>query len=279
MSRLAALLQHDRPLVMGILNVTPDSFSDGGRFLQLESALSHARAMISHEVDIIDIGGESTRPGAAAISEEEEIDRVLPVVQALRRESDVAISIDTSKAALMRAVLGEDVDLINDVRALREPESLEVAAGSALPVCLMHMKGEPRTMQEAPVYQDVISEVYDFFEKRIIACEHAGLNKGRLILDIGFGFGKTPEHNLALLNRLDRFIDLQLPLLVGLSRKSTIGKLVDDLLVGSLAGALAAAERGARILRVHDVPETVAALKVWSAIRRETTEHNVPPVN
>jgi len=268
-SRLAALLQLNRPLVMGILNITPDSFSDGGRFLERESALTHARQMLDDGADIIDIGGESTRPGTKEVSEEDEINRVLPVVQALRDEFDVAISVDTSKAAVMLAAMAEDIDLINDVRALREPGSLEAVAASQLPVCLMHMKGKPRTMQESPHYDNVVLEVAEFFRQRIQACEDAGITKDRLILDIGFGFGKTPEHNLTLLNRLSHFGDFGMPLLVGLSRKSTIGKIVDDRLTGSLSGALAAISRGARVLRVHDVAETVAALKVWRSIEQE----------
>lgn len=269
MSRLAALLRLDRPLVMGILNVTPDSFSDGGRFLNREVACAHACEMIRAGADLIDIGGESTRPGAESVSVEEELERVLPVVRALRKDSDIAISVDTSKPEVMHALHDEDVDLINDVRALREPGSLEAAAKSGLPVCLMHMKGLPRTMQEAPEYKDVVAEVREFFAERIAICVDAGIRKDKLLLDIGFGFGKTPEHNLTLLNRLEHFSDFELPLLVGLSRKSTIGKIVDDRLTGSLSGALAAVGRGAKLLRVHDVEETVAALKVWRAIQQE----------
>lgn len=269
MSRLAALLQLNRPLVMGILNITPDSFSDGGRFLETESALIHARQMLEDGADIIDIGGESTRPGAQQVTEDEEINRILPVVQALRKEFDVAISLDTSKAAVMNAAIPEDIDLINDVRALQERGTLEVVAASQLPVCLMHMKGEPRNMQEAPHYDNLVQEVAEFFRERIRACEQAGIKRERLILDIGFGFGKTPEHNLTLLNRLSDFGGFEMPLLVGLSRKSTIGKIVDDRLTGSLSGGLAAVSRGARLLRVHDVAETVAALKVWRSIEQE----------
>ena len=269
MSRLAALLQLDRPLVMGILNVTPDSFFDGGRFRNLESALAHATKMREDGADIIDVGGESTRPNADEVSVEEELNRVLPVIRAIRRDPEIPISVDTSKADVMRAVSSEDVDLINDVRALQAEGSLRAAAESGLPVCLMHMQGEPRTMQKAPDYEDVVEEVAGFFRARVAACERSGIPRERLILDIGFGFGKTPEHNLALLNRLDRFNDFKMPLLVGLSRKSTIGKIVNDRLPGSLSGALAAVQRGARMLRVHDVAETVAALKVWRSIELE----------
>lgn len=274
MSRLAALLQLDRPLVMGILNVTPDSFSDGGRFLGVEAALSHAREMIDQQADIIDIGGESTRPGADDVSVQEELDRIIPVIQALRHESSVAISVDTSKAEVMQAITSEDVDLINDVRALKGAGSLKAAAESGLPVCLMHMKGEPRTMQQSPDYVDVVQEVFEFLRSRVEACSQAGIDEQRLILDIGFGFGKSPDHNLTLLNQLHRFVDLNLPLLVGLSRKSTIGRIVEDRLTGSLSGALAAVDRGAKILRVHDVAETVAALKVWRAIQQECVDPN-----
>ena len=269
MSRLAGLLQTDRPLVMGILNVTPDSFSDGGRFQTPDLALAHAAKMLEEGADIIDIGGESTRPGASRVSVAQELNRVMPVIRALRRRSQTPVSVDTSKAEVMLAASLEDIDLINDVRALRSEGSLQAAAETGLPVCLMHMQGEPGSMQEAPDYDDVVAEVAGFFRARIAACEESGIPRERLILDIGFGFGKTPEHNLTLLNRLDQFSEFKTPLLVGLSRKSTIGKIVDDRLTGSLSGALAAVQRGARILRVHDVAETVAALRVWRSIERE----------
>lgn len=269
MSRLPGLLAGNQPLVMGILNVTPDSFSDGGRFVDLPAALGHAQEMIEAGAVIIDIGGESTRPGATHVTAAEEIDRVLPVIHALRKQSGVAISLDSSKAEVMRAAVWEDIDLINDVRALREPVAMEVAAESGLPVCLMHMQGEPDTMQHRPVYQDVVSEVFAFFESRITACEAAGISRQGLLLDVGFGFGKTPEHNLMLINRLSRFSDLGLPLLVGLSRKSTIGRIADDLLSGSIAGALSALNNGAKVLRVHDVGQTVAAIRVWRSIAEE----------
>ncbi len=253
---------------MGILNVTPDSFSDGGKFTELDSALRHAREMIDAGVDIIDVGGESTRPGAEEVSAPVEIERVLPVLEGIRDMSDVALSIDTSKAEVMKAVSGV-VDLVNDVKALRSEGSLEVAANSGLAVCLMHMKGEPRTMQNNPVYDDLIMEIENFFRERINACVEAGISRDSIILDIGFGFGKTPEHNLSLVNKLAHFSSLKLPLLVGLSRKSTIGHIADDRLSGSLAGALAAVKNGARILRVHDVSETIAALKVWQSVSDE----------
>ena len=254
---------------MGIVNITPDSFSDGGKFLTPTAAVDHALSMISAGADIIDIGGESTRPGAQPVTVAEELDRVMPVIQQLRQKSDAAISIDTSKPEVMAAAAGEKVDLINDVRALQNPGAIEVASDSGMPVCLMHMKGEPRSMQKDPRYDDLIEEIIRFFEDRIAACEKAGISRDKLILDVGFGFGKTAEHNLQLVNRLDQFRRLGLPLLVGLSRKSTIRKIVEDHLSGSIGGALAAVNKGARILRVHDVTETVAALRVWRSFANE----------
>jgi dihydropteroate synthase len=269
MSRLRELLSRDRPLVMGILNVTPDSFSDGGRFSTIDSALTHAREMASGGADIIDVGGESTRPGADPVSASEEIERVLPVIQAIRRESDVAISVDTSKAQVIHAVQSEDIDLINDVCALRREGAMDAASQSGIPVCLMHMLGEPRTMQQNPDYGDVVSEVFDFLVDRVRACETAGIPQSRLVLDIGFGFGKSPQDNLRLINQLPRFLELGLPMLVGLSRKSTIGRIVDDPLIGSVSGALFALSKGARILRVHDVAQTISAIRVWRSFAGE----------
>ena len=269
MSRLRELLSRDRPLVMGILNVTPDSFSDCGRFSTIDSALTHAREMASGGADIIDVGGESTRPGADPVSASEEIERVLPVIQAIRRESDVAISVDTSKAQVIHAVQSEDIDLINDVCALRREGAMDAASQSGIPVCLMHMLGEPRTMQQNPDYGDVVSEVFDFLVDRVSACETAGIPQSRLVLDIGFGFGKSPQDNLRLINQLPRFLELGLPMLVGLSRKSTIGRIVDDPLIGSVSGALFALSKGARILRVHDVAQTITAIKVWQSFAGE----------
>lgn len=254
---------------MGIVNVTPDSFSDGGHFLEPEKAISHALQMIDAGADIVDIGGESTRPGAAAVSIEEELNRVLPVVEGIRRQSQVAISVDTSKPEVMAAALGLDIDMINDVKALQVPGSLEAVADSDCHICLMHMQGNPETMQDRPSYADVVTEVSVFFQERIAACKEAGIDRSRLALDFGFGFGKTPEHNLQLLNRLPTFQSLGMPLLVGLSRKSTIGQIVEDRLIGSISGGLAALERGASILRVHDVAETVAAIRVWQSIKKE----------
>ena len=269
MSRLPGLLTSGRPLVMGILNVTPDSFSDGGKFIDLNKAVSHARQMVDGGVDIIDVGGESTRPGAAPVSVEAECDRVIPVIEAIRTETEVALSCDTSKSEVMQAAATAGIDLINDVYALRAEGATHVASTSGLPVCLMHMQGEPRTMQGNPAYENLTGEIRSFFEERIAACVAAGIERDKLILDIGFGFGKTPAHNLTLVNRLRSFLDFNLPLLVGLSRKSTIGQIVDDRLTGSLAGGLAALERGARIIRVHDVAETVAAVRVWRSIQAE----------
>jgi len=254
---------------MGILNVTPDSFSDGGQFLTIDSALTHARELVAGGADIIDIGGESTRPGADPVSASKEIERVLPIIQAIRRESDIAISVDTSKAQVIHAARSEDIDLINDVCALRQEGAMDAASQSEIPVCLMHMLGEPRTMQHNLGYGDVVSEVYDFLVDRVSACEAAGIPQNRLILDIGFGFGKSPQDNLTLINQLPIFLGLGMPMLVGLSRKSTIGKIVDDSLIGSVSGALFALNMGARILRVHVVAQTIAAIKVWRSFAGE----------
>lgn len=269
MSRLASLLDSDRPLVMGILNVTPDSFYDGGDFLHLDNALAQVERMIDEGADIIDVGGESTRPGAKSVSASDELNRVLPIIKAIRATSNVAISIDSSKAEVLEEVVQCDIDLVNDVRALTEVGVLELVAQTNLPVCLMHMKGEPGKMQENPHYDDLIEDLLGFFNERISACQSAGIDASRLILDVGFGFGKSSAHNLELINKLDRFKELGLPLLVGLSRKSTIGKIVDDRLIGSVSGALAAINKGAHILRVHDVGPTVTAIKVWRSIAAE----------
>ncbi len=269
--RFADLLAQPHPLVMGILNVTPDSFSDGGDFVALEKALQHARSMIEEGAAIIDVGGESTRPGAAPVSAEDEIARVAPVIRALAAEAGALVSIDTSKPAVMRAAVAAGAGMINDVRALREPGALEAAAELGLPVCLMHLQGEPRTMQQAPHYDDVVAEVAGFLRDRIQACEAADIPRRRLLVDPGFGFGKRLEHNLSLLKHLGRFADLDAPLLVGISRKSMLGRILGDAplaqrLHASVAAALLAAQRGARILRVHDVGPTVQALKVLDAV-------------
>lgn len=250
---------------MGILNVTPDSFSDGGHFNQLERAMTHARQMVAEGATLIDIGGESTRPGAPDVSEQEELDRILPVVEHMVRELDVMISLDTSKAAVMREGCAAGAHLINDVRALLEPGALAAAAAADVPVCLMHMQGQPRTMQAEPHYDDLLGEVRAFFDERIAACLTAGIAREQLLLDPGYGFGKTLAHNYQLLAQQESLLDYQLPLLVGMSRKSMIGNLlgrpVDERLAGSLACALIGMQRGARIIRVHDVRATMDALR------------------
>jgi len=263
----------DRPLVMGVLNVTPDSFFDGGRFLDRAAALDHVRRMLSDGADIIDIGGESTRPGAAPTAESDELERVIPLVEALRSECDVRavpLSVDTRKPAVMRAAIAAGASLINDVGALAAPGTMETVATSEAAVCLMHMRGEPSTMQQAVTYEDVVGEVKAFLADRAAACESAGIARDRIVVDPGFGFGKTVGHNLALLRWLAEIVALGYPVAVGLSRKSTIGALtgreVGERVAGSTAGALAAVARGAAIVRVHDVRETVDALKVWRAV-------------
>ncbi len=258
------------PRVMGVLNVTPDSFSDGGRFVDVEAAISAAERMRSAGADIIDVGGESTRPGAAEVSADEEWHRVESVLRRLI-ERGALVSLDTSKPEVMRAGLELGVQMINDVYALRRPGALAAVAASNAAVCLMHMQGEPRSMQQAPHYTDVVSEIREFLAERLQACRAAGIADDRLAIDPGFGFGKTLPHNLALLRRLSELQSLGVPMLAGLSRKSMLagltGRPVEARLAGSLALALAACEGGARIIRVHDVPETVDALKVWSAFR------------
>ncbi|OED77150.1 dihydropteroate synthase [Vibrio crassostreae] len=256
----------DRPHVMGILNVTPDSFSDGGKFNSLDNALLQAERMIQVGVSIIDIGGESTRPGAPDVPLEEELARVIPAIKAIRAKFDVWISIDTSKAEVMRQAVEAGADLINDVRALQEPGALEAAADANVPVCLMHMKGQPRTMQANPNYDDVLMDVEVFLKERVEACEAVGISKDQLILDPGFGFGKTIEHNYHLLAHLEKFHSLGLPVLAGMSRKSMIFKLLDkvpaDCMVASVTCATIAAMKGAQIIRVHDVEETLEAMKI-----------------
>ncbi|MBE8577112.1 dihydropteroate synthase [Vibrio sp. OPT18] len=256
----------DRPHVMGILNVTPDSFSDGGKFNSLDNALLQAERMIQAGVSIIDIGGESTRPGAPDVLLEEELARVIPAIKAIRANFDVWISIDTSKAEVMRQAVEAGADLINDVRALQEPGALEAAADANVPVCLMHMKGQPRTMQANPNYDDVLTDVEAFLKERVEACEAVGISNDQLILDPGFGFGKTIEHNYHLLAHLEKFHTLGLPVLAGMSRKSMIFKLLDkapaDCMVASVTCAAIAAIKGAQIIRVHDVEDTLEAMKI-----------------
>jgi len=255
-----------QPVVMGILNTTPDSFSDGGKFQHLDIALNQVEQMVSDGASIIDIGGESTRPGAADVSEQEELDRVIPLIEAVKRHLDVAISIDTSKAGVMKQAVASGADIINDVRGLQNEGCLQVAAEANVPICLMHMQGLPRTMQADPQYKDVVGDIIEFFEQRISACLAQGIKREQLIIDPGFGFGKTVEQNFQLLANLKAFKTLGLPILSGTSRKSMIGKLlnneVEDRLIGSVTTAVIAAQQGANIIRVHDVKETVEALKV-----------------
>lgn len=268
-------LDLSRPVVMGILNVTPDSFSDGGQFIDAPRALEHAQRMIEAGAGMIDVGGESTRPGAADVSEDEEIRRVVPIIEALAARTSVPISIDTSKPAVMAAAVAAGASLINDVRALQETGALEAAARTDAAVCLMHMQGQPRTMQHEPRYDDVVGEVAAFLEQRVEACRAAGIARDRLLLDPGIGFGKRLEHNLALLAHLPRLSrpgpGSGLPLLVGVSRKSMfqalLGRPVEQRLAGGLAVATAAVLAGAAILRVHDVAETLDAVKVAQALR------------
>ncbi len=263
-------LEFTRPQVMGILNVTPDSFSDGGRFLRPVSALEHARRLIGEGADILDIGGESTRPGAEPVPLEEELKRTIPLIESIRGFSDIPVSIDSSKPEVMRAAAEAGADLINDVWALRRPGALEAAADTGLPVCLMHMRGEPGNMQQNPQYDDVVSEVRDFLLQRAEAAQQAGIPRSRILLDPGFGFGKTLEQNLQLFRALDRFKATGYPLLVGISRKSMIGGItgrpVEQRLAGSIAFAVLAAQAGSDVIRVHDVAETRDALAIVQAV-------------
>ncbi|HHB7775882.1 TPA: dihydropteroate synthase [Klebsiella pneumoniae] len=262
-------LDLSHPHVMGILNVTPDSFSDGGAHNSRIEAVKHANLMINAGATIIDIGGESTRPGAAEVSVEEELARVIPVVEAIAQRFEVWISVDTSKAEVIRQSARAGAHIINDIRSLTEPGALQAAAETGLPVCLMHMQGQPKTMQEAPKYEDVFADVERFFNEHIVRCEQAGIAKEKLLLDPGFGFGKNLSHNYQLLARLGEFHHFGLPLLVGMSRKSMVGQLLNvgpsERLNGSLACAVIAAMQGAQIIRVHDVKETVEALRVVEA--------------
>ncbi len=260
------------PRIMGILNFTPDSFSDSGQFYQLDKALIQVEKMLNAGADIIDIGGESTRPNAEEVSVEQELERVVPLVEAVRRRFDCWISVDTSKPQVMAESAKVGMDLINDIRALQEPQALETAVKLGLPVCLMHMQGQPRTMQNNPQYQNVLEEVLQFLQKRTALCIQAGIKAENIIWDVGFGFGKSVQHNYKLLQQLSRFTAQGYPVLAGLSRKSMIGavldKSVEQRVVGSAAGALIAAMNGATILRVHDVDATADALKVWQATQQ-----------
>ncbi|MBN8716721.1 MAG: dihydropteroate synthase [Stenotrophomonas sp.] len=265
------LLTLDRPRVMGIVNVTPDSFSDGGAHADPEAAIAHGLRLVEEGADILDVGGESTRPGAAPVPVEEELRRVLPVIAGLAARVDVPISIDTRHAEVMRAAVAAGAGMINDVQALRGEGALEAAAELGVPVVLMHMQGQPGTMQDAPHYDDVVGEVHRFLAERIFACEMAGIERRRIVVDPGFGFGKTTVHNLQLLAQLRRFTELGVPVLAGLSRKRSIGELTGReepraRMAGSVAAHLIAAQNGAMLVRVHDVAATVDALKVWQAV-------------
>jgi dihydropteroate synthase len=263
-------LDLSRPLVMGIVNVTPDSFSDGGRHLLRDAAIAHAQQLIAEGADILDIGGESTRPGAQMVSVQQELDRVLPVIEGLRG-AGVPLSIDTCKAEVMRAALAAGVHMVNDIDALQQPEALAAVVAGDAAVCLMHKQGQPQTMQLEPHYRDVLREVMDFLRARIAAVEAAGVARDRIVADPGFGFGKTLEHNLTLLRNLDKFSELGVPLLAGLSRKSMLGALtgqeIGHRVSASVAAALIAVQRGASIVRVHDVRATCDALKIWNAVK------------
>jgi dihydropteroate synthase len=268
----------DRPRVVGILNVTPDSFSDGGAFNDTDAAVAHGLAMAEQGADMLDVGGESTRPGADEVPLEEELRRVLPVIEQLIARTPLPIAIDTSKPEVMRAAVAAGAGMINDVYALRREGALDAAAELRVPLCLMHMQGEPRSMQDDPRYDDVVGEVHRFLADRLFACELSGIDKRRVLVDPGFGFGKTLEHNLALLRGLERFADLGAGVYAGLSRKAMIGTLTGRpagaaRAAGSAAAALIAVQRGARMVRVHDVAATVDALAIWRAVH----ESDAPP--
>lgn len=258
-----------RPLVMGIVNVTPDSFSDGGQHFQHDAALAHAQQLIAEGADIIDIGGESTRPGAQPVGVQEELDRVLPIIGGLRG-APVPISIDTCKPQVMQAAIAAGARMVNDINALQDAAAMNAVATGNVAACLMHKQGNPQTMQTQPQYQDVVAEVSEFLRKRIAAAEAAGIGRGRIVIDPGFGFGKTLAHNLDLLRHLDKLRELGVPVLAGLSRKSMLGALTGreagNRVAASVAAALIAVQHGAAIVRVHDVRETVDALKIWNAV-------------
>lgn len=256
---------------MGILNVTPDSFSDGGRHDSVEAAMKHARSLAKAGADIIDIGGESTRPGAAAVGEQEELDRVIPVIEHLAHRLDATLSVDTRKPAVMRAAIGAGAHWINDVEALQGPDALETAAALGVPVCLMHMQGQPGTMQAAPSYEDVVQQVTEFLLARAQRCEAAGIARENILLDPGFGFGKTLAHNTALFRELPALVARGYPILVGVSRKRMLGDLLDEpeprgRILGGAVAAVLAVQKGARVIRTHDVKETVQALRIAKAL-------------
>jgi len=266
------LIDLDQPRVMGILNVTPDSFSDGGRFLDVDDALRQAAEMIGAGADIIDVGGESTRPGADETSVQTELDRIMPVIEGIVDRFDIPVSVDTSKPEIMRVAVSVGASMINDVFALRGEGAIDAAVEAGVPVCLMHMQGTPRSMQESPAYERLPGDIIDFLGERVRHCLSAGLNKEKLIVDPGFGFGKSDQHNLEILSKLNQFAELGLPLLVGLSRKRTLGNLTgkpaDRRLGAGVAAAVIAVEKGANIVRTHDVADTVDALKVVTAVNR-----------
>jgi dihydropteroate synthase len=269
---MKSLFGKSYPLVMGILNVTPDSFSDGGRFVQEGLAVKHVNKMIEEGADIIDIGGESTRPGASAVSIDEECQRVIPCIEAIRKNSDIPISIDTSKPEVMKEAVNAGASMINDVNALKNEGAIELVGQLDIPVCIMHMQGEPRTMQHKPEYEDVVKDIKEFLNYRLDQCVEAGIKRENIIIDPGFGFGKTLEHNLSLFKHLEEFESLGAPLLVGVSRKSMIGAVLDDApvderLYGSVALATLATWMNAQILRVHDVKATADALKLCQAVK------------
>ena len=263
-------LDLSRPLVMGIVNATPDSFSDGGQHLRCDAAIAHAQQLIADGADIIDIGGESTRPGAQPVSVREELERVLPIIEGLR-DISAPLSIDTCKPEVMREAIAAGVQMINDINALQDAAARDAVAASGVAVCLMHKQGNPQTMQQQPHYQDVVAEVSEFLHGRIAAAEATGIGRERIVIDPGFGFGKTLAHNLGLLRHLDNLRKLGVPIMAGLSRKSMLGTItgreVGDRVAASVAAALIAVQHGAAIVRVHDVRETVDALKVWNAVQ------------
>jgi len=262
----------DNPAVMGVLNVTPDSFSDGGRYLTTDFALMRSEQMAEQGAAIIDVGGESTRPGAEAVSEQQELDRVMPVIEAVHRAVELPISIDTSKPGVMLAAVAAGASIINDVFALQADGAMEAAVELQRPVCLMHMQGEPRSMQDEPKYVDVVADVTQFLRERVAQCKQAGLGEDLIIVDPGFGFGKRPAHNVELLARLSQVAEIGVPVLVGLSRKSTLGKItgrdVTQLMPASIAAAVVAVQQGAQIVRAHDVAETVDALRIAAAVMK-----------
>jgi len=266
------------PRIMGILNLTPDSFSDGGDYTQVDKALKHTKLMLAEGAVFIDVGGESTRPGAADVPVQQELDRVIPVIEAIKQEFDTVVSIDTSKAVVMTEAVMAGAAFINDVRALREPGALEAASAAGVPVCLMHMQGQPRSMQSAPTYVDVMAEVYTFLQDRMAVCEKAGIDKSQIIVDPGFGFGKDLEHNFQLLEQFEILHKLEVPVLAGMSRKSMLGQLlgrdVTERLAGSIVLATIAAQKGAQIIRVHDVKQTADAVKIVSQLNAYRKNNN-----